>query len=428
MKAWHIGVFILWLILTTAMVIFSGSIRIPTKIFSVGGFTTTIKSFTKGYIDTNTTALSLAKLYATCSLPIGKLKPEPLQMAKSHCRDSQDLFYNSGGKSTYWGHHGLNKFMDSIFNKPGNKNFFTFHDNRPINVVHIGAHLGNMMDAYSRLRRGPRLDDRIILFEPNPANYDRLVRRVRLDPRLVLTNQAISNEPGRQWFSFSSVPNTLGNSGKLQEEKPEDAQEVYIDPSLSKEEQDTLKQKQTGYYVNVTTLDVALKSYPVIDFIFMDPEAWEPRIFLGAKETLAKTRMMAFGCSSRWVAHSKITTNKRIFQYLQDLGFTIVLLGKEQHLLINEDMGPDRIYDRLNAWGFCAAIRFNTITPEINITALSQSISGHLDGPLKGTNSSFCLRYVAASLYNTCEENRKQKGSITITTTTSSSPPNSLRG
>jgi hypothetical protein len=113
---------------------------------------------------------------------------------------------------------------------------------------------------------------------------------------------------------------------------------------------------------------------------------------------------------------------------LSDLGFLIVLLGKERNILANNYLGPDRIYDRLSAWGFCAAIRPEMLTPENNITALAQSLTGYVDTPLRGTNSSFCLRYAAASFYNTCEENRKQKQNPSLSSSSSSSPPTALRG
>jgi hypothetical protein len=50
---------------------------------------------------------------------------------------------------------------------------------RPIVLAHVGAHLGGMLERYGHLKRGPRLDDRLIMAEPNPANTERLFRRFR---------------------------------------------------------------------------------------------------------------------------------------------------------------------------------------------------------------------------------------------------------
>lgn len=544
-KPLYVAIILAWVLVAGAIVYFSGAgaISLPTKI--VGEVRRRVLQDASGRV---------GPPEGHCYLPIGKLKEAPLAMARVNCADDQQAYYNTA-RNSFWGSDGFNRFMDTVFSKAGNNAFFQgqtetgrpqdedYHG-RPITIVHIGAHLGNIFDRYSALRRGTNLEDRIIMIEPNPANFERLARRSRLDPRFVLVHAAIDKEKGalqpptdeasasaaittaagkegvwvnykdpstvpmgggsghevrinsgRKWFAYSGTPNTLGNGGHIVDEPP-----VEVAGNAS-------ARTEAGFHVHVVTLDDVLMPYikgethpfvdesrqqhslvqlndPIepftraadirmrekrrlakagaagggedtaaalaagtegwIDVIVMDVEGWEPRVLMGAQAALAHAKMVVFGCSQRWVAHSKLTTNKRTFQLLQDSGFTVFLLGKERNVITNDGLGPDKVYDRLNAWGFCAAVRTTLLTstadggaagdaaqaagsgssgarglgipsgpvpgqhylPYVgNLTALAQLITGYPSySPLRGVDSPVCLRYVAGQMWHACKE------------------------
>jgi FkbM family methyltransferase len=395
MKTWHIALVLTWLCAAAAMVYFTGSLRLPTGIMGEvrKRFPSVIEPTKPALSSPSTPSASAASpapfppsaLEPACSLEVGRLKDQPLGTVETRCLSDQETFY-SNGKSTFWGHVGQEHFMDVLFSRTGNRAFF--ETGQPITVVHVGAHLGQIIDRYAHLRRGARLDDRIYLFEPNPANYERLARRVRLDPRLVLVKKAVSNEEGKRFFEYGSVPNTLGSGGRLNDEPVANA-------SLSTEE---------GFVVDVTTLDSALSHVPVVDFLLIDPEGWEPRVLMGATKTLARTRFVVFGCSMRWAAHSKLTTNKRLFQLLADAGHTVSVLGKEKHVLASPNVSPDRVFDRLNQYGFCSGVKTTPLPPVGNLTALSLLMTGLPPGtPFRGESSPPCLRYIAGALHKSCK-------------------------
>jgi FkbM family methyltransferase len=381
-----------WLGTVLAMVYFTGAVRLPTAFAGEQRTAPRMAQRADGSLH-------------ECVLPVGKLKGDALAMAESHCADDQSIFF-ANGKSGFWGAPGFERMMDTLFSEWGNAAFFggvqggvgwgeravpEDAGGPPITLVHVGSHLGHMLDRYKDMRRGPRLDDRIVMAEPNPVNHERLARRIRLDPRLSLRKAAVSNEPGRAWFMYSGVPNVLGNGG-------------HIDDSLPVT--NATDSSAEGYVAEVVTLDQLLAPYDRVDFIYMDPEGFEPRIFLGAKETLAKTNMLVFGCSQKWVAHAKYTTNKRTFKLLADNGFTVLMLGKERNLVLNDPVGPERAVDRLQAWGFCAAVRTTPSPPTAaNLTALASLVAGVSQGsPLRGPEAPICLRYLAATMYNSCKK------------------------
>jgi len=281
-----------------------------------------------------------------------------------------------------------------------------------------------MLERYAALRRGPRLDDRLVMAEPNPANTERLFRRFRIDPRLSLAQAAVSNKASAaQWFAFSGVPNTLGNGGRLLDAPPEDAPQNASAAAAEPED------KRRGYMARVETLDSLLDGYAHVDFLFMDPEGMEPRIFMGAPRTLARVRFMVFGCAEKWKDHFRFTTTKVTLRRLHEAGLTVVMLGKDRNVIMNEPAGPERIYDRMTTWGFCAAIR--TAAPRSaaggaglpgaatgpavsNLTALGLLVSGQ--EALVGTNASggawpVCARFVGGAAWLECRGDKaKAKG------------------
>ena len=334
---------------------------------------------------------------STCFLASGRLREDAAAAAARACRDEQEAAL-AADKQAFYGGPGYDRIMSELFSREGNARFFGAP--RALVMVHVGAHLGGMIERYAHLRRGPRLDDRLVMVEPNPANAERLARRIRADPRLVLRRVAVSNTRGRRWFAFSGTPNVLGNGGHVLDEE-ESA--LAVERGLNV----TDPEKVEGVELDVATLDDVLDEYPAIDFLFMDPEGFEPRIFLGAERTLSRVRFMVFGCSERWKDHFRFTTSKRTLQILEDAGLAFVMLGKDRNVILNEQFGPDRAQDRLTSWGFCAAIRIKGPPAVANVSALSLLVSGFPgSSPLAGPSAPVCARAVAASVYKDCRVDR----------------------
>ena len=335
---------------------------------------------------------------SACFLHTGRLREDAAAAAARACRDEQEAALATD-KQAFYGGPGYDRIMGELFSREGNARFFSAP--RALVMVHVGAHLGGMIERYAHLRRGPRLDDRLVMVEPNPANAERLARRIRADPRLVLRRQAVSNTRGRRWFAFSGTPNVLGNGGHVLDEE-DSALAVGRGANVTDPE------KVEGVELDVLTLDEILDEYPVVDFLFMDPEGFEPRIFLGAERTLSRVRFMVFGCSERWKDHFRFTTNKRTLQILEDAGLAFVMLGKDRNVILNEQFGPDRAQDRLTSWGFCAAIRIKGPPAVANVSALSLLVSGFPgSSPLAGPGAPVCARAVAASVYKDCRNDHK---------------------
>jgi FkbM family methyltransferase len=314
-----------------------------------------------------------------------------------NCREEQDLYYKDH-KGDFYGGPGYERIMASLFSRQGNADFFFGNSGRPIVLAHIGAHLGGMFERYSALKRGPRLDDRMVMVEPNPANTERLFRRIRMDPRLSLLQAAVSNVKGKGFFKYSGVPNVIGNGGRLVDDAEIESGAVVVNASTPLDSPDAV-----GYMTDVLTLDDLLDPYPFIDFLFMDPDATEPRIFLGAPKTLSRIRFMIFMCAERWKEHAKLITPKRTLKLLHDNGLTVVMLGKDRNLIMNDPIGPDKIIERMTTWGFCAAIRTSNPPAVANMTALGLLVAGYPSTtPMKGPSSPLCARYVSAASYRGC--------------------------
>jgi FkbM family methyltransferase len=373
----------------------------------------------------NNFASSISSSYSStsCFLNPGRLSKSALDTAAINCKEEQDLFYKDH-KGDFYGGPGYERIMASLFSRQGNKDFFhgdtstsstsattsiasststtsTTSIGRPIVLVHIGAHLGGMFERYAALKRGPRLDDRLVMVEPNPANTERLFRRIRMDNRLSLIQAAISNVKGKGFFQYSGVPNTIGNGGHLVDDLEIENGNINANASIPADSPEAI-----GYWTDVLTLDELLDPYPHIDFLFMDPDATEPRIFLGASHTLSRIRFMIFMCAERWKEHARLITPKKTLKLLHDNGLTVVMLGKDRNLIMNDPIGPDKIIERMTTWGFCAAIRTENPPAVANLTALGLLVAGYPSNtPLKGPNSPLCARYISAAAYNNCKRN-----------------------
>jgi len=334
----------------------------------------------------------------SCFLHSGRLTNSALDSAAINCKEEQDSFYKDH-KGDFYGGPGYERIMASLFSRQGNADFFFGNSGRPIVLAHIGAHLGGMFERYSALKRGPRLDDRMVMVEPNPANTERLFRRIRMDNRLSLLQAAVSNVKGKGFFKYSGVPNVIGNGGRLVDESEIESGAVIVNTSIPLDSPEAI-----GYWTDVLTLDDLLDPYPYIDFLFMDPDATEPRIFLGAPKTLSRIRFMIFMCAERWKEHAKLITPKKTLKLLHDNGLTVVMLGKDRNLIMNDPIGPDKIIERMTTWGFCAAIRTSNPPAVANLTALGLLVAGYPSTtPLRGPSSPLCARYVSAASYRGCK-------------------------
>jgi FkbM family methyltransferase len=261
------------------------------------------------------------------------------QIAAKECQLEQDAFYNNH-KGEFWGGSGYEKAMSLMFSKEGGQRLFP--TDRPITVVHVGAHLGGMIDRYFSTLRGPRLDDRLIMIEPNPANIVRLERRSRRDPRLIVRQVAAADRDGPRVFKYGGVPNVLGNGGKVKD-----------DPITNLSWSD-----ETGYVVEAATLDTLLQDVSgPIDFLMMEAEGYEARAFLAAPKTLERIRFMVFGCSERWKEWDSDFDGSVLFTAMEAAGLTPVILGDKRNVIVGGAAAPADIGRKLVSWGFCLAVR-----------------------------------------------------------------------
>jgi FkbM family methyltransferase len=264
----------------------------------------------------------------------------------------------------------------SLFNRYDGKAFFP--RSRPINFVHVGATTGSIIDRYGALGRGSRLDDVLVLIEPNPVNAKRLGQRIRMDQRLLLSEAAAWDVDGTAWFQFEAVPNAVNKGGKLLRSMPENVT-AAMDAGL-------------GMAVRTVTLDTLLRKVTgPIDFLMMDADAHEPWILKGAKETLARTRLMIFACNDKWAeAGAGLDALAAVKEVFEPAGLEVSLLGEKRNLLLKSGMLPEGFTAAdLPSWGFCMAAQMKP--PLIRkVSEIARFVAGPdaVEGP--------CGKYIAA--------------------------------
>jgi FkbM family methyltransferase len=267
--------------------------------------------------------------------------PSLTTTAERDCMDEQRKHYEAS-KDSYWGSAGYDRTKGTLFNRFDGRAFFP--RSRPILMVSVGAHFGDIIDKYGALGRGPRLDDRIVLVEPHPLTVKRLSGRIRLDHRLMLMPAAAADFDGRGWFEFSNGKAESGGSGRLKRELPENTTRAEAEGK--------------GAEVRVVTLDSLLKKFEgPIDFIFMDADTHEPMILKGMQETLKRTRMVIFSCHSKWksMGGELGSVADAVRDVFTPAGMAVALLGEKRNLLLGADVMPPELWDKLPDWGFCMA-------------------------------------------------------------------------
>ena len=261
--------------------------------------------------------------------------------AVASCLAEQQKAFLADKGEKFWGSAGFDRVQGTLFNRYDGRPFFP--RTRPINIVSVGAHFGGILDRYGALGRGPRLDDRIILVEPNPHTNQRLKGRIRLDHRLLLMPAAAYNADGEAWFEFQNKKIESGGSGRVTKAMPANVTAAT--------------ERGEGALVRTITLDTLLKKMPgPIDFIMMDADMHEPLVLQGMKETLKRTRMVIFSCHSKWKDVGDITVGHVVRDIFTPAGMTVSLLGEKRNLLLDEGLAPPELLADFPNWGFCLAM------------------------------------------------------------------------
>ena len=260
--------------------------------------------------------------------------------AEKDCMEEQRAHY-AAQKDSYWGSGGYDRTKGTLFNRFDGRAFFP--RSRPITLVSVGAHFGDIIDKYGALGRGPRLDDRIILVEPHPHTVKRLSGRIRLDHRLLLLPAAAYDFDGQVWFEYEKGKPEQGGSGKVKRELPANITAA--------------EEEGKGAAVRAVTLDTLLKKMEgPIDFIFMDADGHEPFILKGMRETLKRTRMVIFSCHSKWSASGAgMTVEDAVRDVFTPAGMAVSLLGEKRNMMLGADVVPAELWGKLPDWGFCMA-------------------------------------------------------------------------
>jgi FkbM family methyltransferase len=259
--------------------------------------------------------------------------------AEKDCMAEQ-LAHYVANKDSYWGSAGYDRTKSTLFNRFDGRAFFP--RSRPITLVSVGAHFGDIIDKYGALGRGPRLDDRIILVEPHPLTVRRLSGRIRLDHRLMLIPAAAADFDGRAWFEYANGRAESGGSGRVKRELPDNVTAAEAEGK--------------GAEVRVITIDSLLKKFEgPIDFIFIDADMHEPVILKGMRDTLKRTRMVIFSCHSKWKSVGADTVQDAVRDAFAPAGMAVALLGEKRNLLLGADVMPPELWEKLPDWGFCMA-------------------------------------------------------------------------
>lgn len=168
--------------------------------------------------------------------------------------------------------------------------------------VDVGCHKGEILDLIlDAAPVGTHYG-----FEPIPSLYEGLKRKYQSQPNCIISDIALSNEPG--YASFNYVVSNPSYSGlkKRQYDRPN--------------EQDTLITVQTDL------LDSVLPENQKIDLIKIDVEGAEALVLAGARRTLGRYRpviIFEFGLGASDVYGSK---PEQLFYFFQEVGYGINLL------------------------------------------------------------------------------------------------------
>ena len=179
-------------------------------------------------------------------------------------------------------------------------------------VWDVGAHIGYHSLAFAALV-GP--SGRVISFEPNPFNLERLRGHLEKNPelasRITLITSAVSDVDGEASFSFSPNVDDGTSSGSHLTSTPLPG-ESWEYESFSE--------------TRVTTVraDSLLESgVPPPDVMKIDTEGAEFLVVQGAKKLLSEHRPLVF------IEVHNITLMLKVQQFMFDLGYRIRLLDAE---------------------------------------------------------------------------------------------------
>ena len=177
------------------------------------------------------------------------------------------------------------------------------------NVVDVGAHTGGFSWACYHLIRPLHIH----CFEPNPEVIPELLAMADRMPGTSLHVHNVAAGAHDAVISYKKAENPLLNSLlKFDEEERGFLSDYNFNVTADAE-------------VNQVTLDSALSNLQEIDFLKIDTQGYELSVLAGAKQVLAKTRvvMIEINFVSMYVGGS---TFPAVHQVLTDAGFLLVQL------------------------------------------------------------------------------------------------------
>ena len=139
-------------------------------------------------------------------------------------------------------------------------------------IVIVGAHEADEINRLHRLYPQARF----LCFEPNPATYERLVKKFQNLGQVTLRKLALGEKSGTAQFHELDMP---GNGSLL---KPDLEHWATVTQWKGK--------KMTTFDVVISTLDQEAAKLPAIDLLWMDVQGAEGLVLAGATETLKRTR------------------------------------------------------------------------------------------------------------------------------------------
>lgn len=174
-------------------------------------------------------------------------------------------------------------------------------------VMDIGANIGAYSVLLARSLKDHEMD--IHLFEPNPYVFSRLQANVNQLRKWSQKVRCVSNQLGVGDREYNL---------KLKFNRTHTGKATFVD-------QDTFDEELE---VPVVALDSYLEKQDIkqVDFIKLDVESFEPSVFLGAKQTIAKYRpLIYFEFSNKWFSNYSEETISSLMDRFKDVGYRMNL-------------------------------------------------------------------------------------------------------
>ena len=199
----------------------------------------------------------------------------------------------------------LEPFSNDQLYEPGTTNFLKTILKKGMNVINIGANIGYFTLLAAR-EIGP--EGKVFAFEPFPQTVEILKKNIDSNgyKNVQTIPMAVSDEIGSSYLALKS-----------------DSGHNFV-TSTPNDEYDSIE-------ITMTTIDDYLDENLKIDFLIMDAEGYEPKIFDGMKKTMEKNPKMKI--ITEYNPHTlKIagTTGESFLEKIENLGFHIQVITEDK--------------------------------------------------------------------------------------------------